>query len=103
MWIALSLGAMGLLATMLLLIVPPGRAGVQASVILFYVFAAGALFNFVYLKYQGTSLRLSGPRQCGLDWPHWQASAATCATSRQCILRPIRAIRPPSRDARCWQ
>ena len=60
MWIGLSFAAMGLLATMLLLVVPPGRAGVQAPVVVFYIFALGALFNLMYLKLQGVSIRLPG-------------------------------------------
>ena len=60
MWIILSLGAMGFLGTMILLIVPPGRAGVHPSVVIFYIFLFGCLFNLGYLKFQGTSLRLPG-------------------------------------------
>jgi uncharacterized membrane protein len=58
MWIVLSFGAMGLLATMLLLIATVGRTGVQASVMLFYIFAMGAVLDFAYLKFQGVSMRL---------------------------------------------
>jgi hypothetical protein len=60
MWIGLSFAAMGFLAAMLLLVVPPGRAGVPAPVVVFYIFALAAVFNFAYLKFQGLSIRLSG-------------------------------------------
>jgi hypothetical protein len=58
MWIVLSLGSMLFLAAMMLMIVPPGRAGVPASVLLFYLLLMACLFNLSYLGYQGTSLRL---------------------------------------------
>ena len=60
MWIALSFGSMLLLAAMMLMIVPPGRAGAHPSVVLFYIFLLGGLFNLGYVKYQGTSHRLPG-------------------------------------------
>jgi uncharacterized membrane protein len=60
MWVALSFGSMAFLATMMLMIVPPGRAGVQPSVVLFYLFLMASVINFGYLKYQGTSLQISG-------------------------------------------
>ena len=58
MWIALSLATMGLLAVFLLLIVPPGRAGVDPSVVLFYVFAGASLLNFAYLMLGGIPLHV---------------------------------------------
>jgi uncharacterized membrane protein len=60
MWIGLSFAAMGLLASMLLLVVPPGRAGVPAAVVVFYIFAVAACLTFLYLKSQGISIRMPG-------------------------------------------
>jgi uncharacterized membrane protein len=59
MWIAYSLGAMGFLAVMTLMFVPPGRAGVQPSVVLFYLFLCACVLNFGYVKYQRTPLTVS--------------------------------------------
>jgi len=59
MWIVYSLGAMVFLAAMTLMFVPPGRAGVHPSVVLFYLFLLACLFNFGYLKFQQTSLNVS--------------------------------------------
>jgi uncharacterized membrane protein len=59
MWVLLSLGAMAFLAALILLIVPPGRAGVPPSVVIFYIFVCGAVFNLIYLKVQHVSLRVS--------------------------------------------
>lgn len=56
MWIVLSFATMSLMATMLLLFVAIGRAGVVPSVALFYILALALLFNFVYLKAMGTPL-----------------------------------------------
>jgi hypothetical protein len=59
MWIVYSLGAMGFLAAMTLMFVPPGRAGVQPSVVLFYLLLLACLLSFGYLKYQRMSLDVS--------------------------------------------
>jgi hypothetical protein len=59
MWIVLSLATMGLMATMLLFLIHLGRVGVEPSIVLLYLFAAGCAFNFVYLKVMGTPLHLS--------------------------------------------
>lgn len=84
MWIVFSFGAMGLLATMLLLFVPLGRMGVHPSVVLFYLFTVGALLSFVYLKYFGTSLRLPGIA------PVWIVFAAIASfLGNLCYLRAI--------------
>lgn len=60
MWVVLSAGAMLFLAVMMLMIVPPGRAGVHPSVVLFYLLLLASLFNLGYLGHQGTSLRIPG-------------------------------------------
>ncbi len=59
MWIVFSLAAMGFLAAMTLMYVPPGRAGVHPSVLLFYLFLCAGLFNFGYVKFHGTPLTIS--------------------------------------------
>jgi uncharacterized membrane protein len=59
MWIVFSLGAMGFLAAMTLMFVPPGRAGVNPSVVLFYLFLCACLFNFGYITFQRTSFGVS--------------------------------------------
>jgi uncharacterized membrane protein len=59
MWIAYSFGAMAFLAVMTLMFIPPGRAGVNPSVTLFYLFLCACLFIFGCLKVQGTSLHVS--------------------------------------------
>lgn len=56
MWIALSLGGMGLLAAMLLLFVPAYHAGVDPAIILFYVWSVGSLSIFAYIKLRGISI-----------------------------------------------
>jgi uncharacterized membrane protein len=60
MWVALSLGSMALLAAMILMIMPPQRAGVPSPVVLFYLFLIATTINFGYLKAQGTSFSISG-------------------------------------------
>jgi hypothetical protein len=60
MWVAYSLAATGFLAAMTLMFVPPGRAGVHPSVLLFYLFLYACVFYFAYAKYQGISLHVSG-------------------------------------------
>lgn len=59
MWIVYSLGAMGFLAAMTLMFVPPGRAGVQPSVVLFWLFLCACAFTFGYLTFQRTSFGVS--------------------------------------------
>jgi uncharacterized membrane protein len=59
MWIVFSIGAMGFLAAMTLMFVPPGRAGVHPSVVLFYLFLCACLFTFGYLTFQRTALDVS--------------------------------------------
>jgi uncharacterized membrane protein len=59
MWIVYSLGAMGFLAAMTLMFVPPGRAGVPPSVVLFYLFLCACVLNIGYVKYQRTPLNVS--------------------------------------------
>jgi hypothetical protein len=59
MWIVYSLGAMGFLAAMTLMFVPPGRAGVPPSVVLFYLFLCACVLNFGFIKFQRTSLDVS--------------------------------------------
>ena len=77
MWVAYSFGAMGFLAAMTLMFVPPGVAGVQPSIVLFYLFVIGGLFNFSYLTFQRTSLHV--PRSVML----WIVGAARGQFSRQ--------------------
>ena len=60
MWIVFSLGAMGFLAAMTLMYLPPIRAGVEPSVVLFYLLLIACLFNFGHLKIQRIPLHVSG-------------------------------------------
>jgi len=59
MWIILSFGGMGLMAAMLLLFVPAGRAGVNPAVVLFYCTTIASACSFIYLKLQRIPLRVS--------------------------------------------
>lgn len=60
MWIIHSLGAMGLLAVMLLLLKQAGQLGCHPITSLFYVFLIGSLITFVYASVTRTSLLPEG-------------------------------------------
>jgi uncharacterized membrane protein len=90
MWVVYSLGAMGFLAAMTLMFVPPGRAGVQPSVVLFYLFLFVCAINFAYVKYQGTSLAV--PRNAML----WIVGAALASfVGNLCALNAINVAPNP--------
>jgi hypothetical protein len=84
MWIVASLGAMGFLAAMTLMFVPPGRAGVPASVVLFHLFLLACLLNFGYLQLQGIPLKVSWNL-----WPWIVGAALTSFLGNLCALKAI--------------
>ena len=103
MWIVLSLGGMGLLATMLLLFVPAYHAGVDPAVVLFYVWAVGTPCIFVYIKLRRLPLRV--PRTAddvacrrGL---HEFCGERVLPEGDESCAKPGISL-PPLRDRRCW-
>lgn len=84
MWIVYSLAAMGFLAAMTLMFVPPGRAGVPPSVVLFYLFLLACLINIGSIQFQGTSLKVSWNAML------WIAGAALASfLGNLCALKAI--------------
>ena len=102
MWIVLSLGGMGLLATMLLLFVPAYHAGVDPAIVLFYVWAVGAPCIFVYIKLQRLPLRVPWTAMTCLV-----GAILTGFLGNLCYLMAMsraqtRDIPAPLRARRCW-
>ena len=90
-WIALSLAAMALFALFLLLIIPPGRAGVDSSVVLFYsVFAGGWLLDLAYLALLGGQFHIS---TAAVKWV--VCAAAASFLGNLCLLMAMRRAPNP--------